>query len=60
MPRARTQALARGIPGARLLEVPGAGHAFVAEQPLAVVQILTQFLSSIDASAPPAASVEEP
>ncbi len=60
MPRARTEALARGLRGARLLEVPGAGHAFVAERPLAVVQILTQFLSSIDAAAAPAAPVEEP
>ena len=33
MPAARSRALARGIPGARHLTIPGAGHALVVEQP---------------------------
>lgn len=38
------RALAAGIPGAELREVPGAGHQVNVEQPRALVEILREFL----------------
>ncbi len=42
--RSSAQALASGIPGAQLREVPGAGHQVNLEQPTALVEILREFL----------------
>ncbi|WP_256840774.1 alpha/beta fold hydrolase [Ornithinimicrobium cryptoxanthini] len=42
--RSSAQALASGIPGAQLREVPGAGHQVNVEQPKALVEILREFL----------------
>jgi 3-oxoadipate enol-lactonase len=39
MPLERVRSLAAKVPGARLTEVPGAGHALVAEDPARVVEI---------------------
>ncbi len=43
MPRERTVALANGIPGAELVEVPGSGHALFAEKPGELLAILGEF-----------------
>jgi pimeloyl-ACP methyl ester carboxylesterase len=47
-PPAHSRALAAAIRGARLEIVPGSGHALVAEQPSALLKILTPFLRSLD------------
>lgn len=43
MPRERTEALVCAIPGAELVEVPGSGHALVAEKPQELLAILEKF-----------------
>ncbi len=44
-PPERSQALAAAIPGARLVTVPGSGHALVVEQPDRVVALVSDFLA---------------
>jgi pimeloyl-ACP methyl ester carboxylesterase len=44
-PPERAAEIANGIPGARLVTVPGSGHLSTLEQPQAVAQALTRFLA---------------
>jgi Predicted hydrolases or acyltransferases (alpha/beta hydrolase superfamily) len=46
-PPARGRALAAGIPGARLVEIPDSAHALVVEQPRLFVDICLEFLGSL-------------
>lgn len=50
------RALAAAIPGARYVELPGAGHAIPAYRPETVNDVLTQHLTAADASLSGAAS----
>jgi pimeloyl-ACP methyl ester carboxylesterase len=43
MPRERTEALARAIAGAEVVEIPGAGHALALEKPRELLSILDEF-----------------
>jgi pimeloyl-ACP methyl ester carboxylesterase len=43
------QALADGIPGARFVAIPAAGHLAPLEQPLAVNRVLAEFLDALPA-----------
>ena len=43
------QALADGIPGARFVAIPAAGHLAPLEQPLAVNRALSDFLDALPA-----------
>jgi pimeloyl-ACP methyl ester carboxylesterase len=47
IPPARAAALAMSIPGARLLEVPGAGHAIILERPDAVTQEIAGLVKEV-------------
>ena len=49
-PPAVMQALADGIPGARFVSIPAAGHLAPLEQPLAVNRVLSEFLDGLPAS----------
>ena len=49
LPRGEQQALAAGIPGARLLVYEGGGHAFYWEDPARVAADLMAFVGSLDA-----------
>jgi pimeloyl-ACP methyl ester carboxylesterase len=44
------QALAGGVPGARFVEIPAAGHLSPLEQPLAVNGVLSGFLDGLPAN----------
>jgi 3-oxoadipate enol-lactonase len=44
-PRAKAERLVAGIPGARLVTIPRAGHSSTVEQPLAVNAALVEFLA---------------
>jgi pimeloyl-ACP methyl ester carboxylesterase len=46
-PPARAERIHAGIPGARLVVVPGAGHSSPIEQPAAVTAALTRFLDEV-------------
>jgi pimeloyl-ACP methyl ester carboxylesterase len=52
IPMANSQVLAAGIPGARLLVFPGAGHCFPLEQEEATVRALTDHFLSAEPQAP--------
>lgn len=47
-PPAKARALADLIPGARLVEIPGAGHTSTLEAPQAVSAAIMQFISEVD------------
>jgi pimeloyl-ACP methyl ester carboxylesterase len=47
IPAAKAAALAAGIPGARLVEVPRAGHAVILEQPEAVTQEIVDLVKEL-------------
>lgn len=46
-PPARIRRMAEGIPGARLIVIPGAGHLPPVEQPAVTTRILAEFLRSL-------------
>jgi 3-oxoadipate enol-lactonase len=48
-PPAEAEAMARAIPGARLLLIPGAGHLACVEEPGAFNAGLRSFLERVDA-----------
>ena len=47
-PRVQEEQLARGIPTARHVVIPGAGHAVIADSPEAFNQVLVEFYRSLD------------
>ncbi|HXW87802.1 MAG TPA: alpha/beta hydrolase [Streptosporangiaceae bacterium] len=47
VPAVQTEALAAAIPGARLVEVPGAGHAIILEQPDAITQEIIELIKEV-------------
>lgn len=46
-PPAIAQSMAAGIPGARLMEIPGAGHLPCVEQPVPTTRAILKFLQSV-------------
>ncbi len=51
LPPERSRRLAAGLPQARLVEVPGAGHLSALEQPEAVTRAMLEFLERVDGEA---------
>ena len=54
LPPARSRVIADGIPGAKLVEIPAAGHLSTLEKPAAVTEALQEFLGSLDGGRAPA------
>ena len=52
-PPRRTDRVVSGIPGARSVRLPNAGHASPIEQPTAVAALIADFLAATSASRPP-------
>jgi pimeloyl-ACP methyl ester carboxylesterase len=55
LPPSHSRKIAATIPGARLVELPYAGHLVTVEVPDAVNRLLTDFIAGVEASEPRAA-----
>jgi pimeloyl-ACP methyl ester carboxylesterase len=50
-PRPKAERIAAAIPGARLVDIPRAGHSSTVEQPAAVISAIEQFLQALPGNA---------